>query len=362
MHASAHEHLLSIARQFINIEIISIENYGNGLINDTFLASCKTGNQPCHFILQRINHHVFPKPELVMENIQKLTSHFQQTSPCRRQLILPEILATNGGQLYFIDGNQQYWRTLSFIENSVSFEKISQPLEAEQTGSALGEFHCRTTSLSLSELNDTLPGFHITPKYMANYLRIKSIMKSNPDPDSRFCQQFIEQFKNRADVLEAAKGKSLLSERVIHGDPKLNNLLFSKADHKVISIIDLDTVKPGLVHYDIGDCLRSCCQLDNPVRFDLDICELILEHYFDQVRHFFSRHDYDYLYSAIELLPFELGLRFFTDYLQGNHYFKISVPEQNLQRACKQFHLVQSIQDQQNQLKNLIDRFKNERY
>ncbi len=360
MQDSTQENLLPIARQFINTEITSIKNYGNGLINDTFLVSCETDSQSCYFILQRINHHVFPKPEQIMENIQKLIRHFQQSSQCRRLLVLPEILPTHCGQLYFIDDQQQYWRVLSFIENSISFEKITQAFEAEQTGSALGEFHCRTASLSTSELHDTLPGFHNTPNYLENYLRIHSIPENHPD--SLFCQRFIEQFKDRADVLESARSKGLLVKRVIHGDPKLNNLLFSKTNHKVISIIDLDTVKPGLVHYDIGDCLRSCCQMDNPFRFDLDICELTLIHYFDQTGHFFSGHDYDYLYSAIELLPFELGLRFFTDYLQGNHYFKVSTPEQNLHRACRQFQLVQSIQKQRNQLKNLIERFRNANY
>ena len=359
MQAPSDKDLLSIAKQFVDIEITSIDNFGNGLINDTFLITCNN-NQSLHFILQRINHQVFPRPEWIMGNIQKLTAHFLQGSQCRQQLTLPEILPTNKGQLYFVDKKQQYWRALSFIENSTSFEKITQSAEAEQVGSALAEFHCRTASLSTSELFDTLPGFHITPQYLENYYHSSSAIKNNPD--CRFCQQFIEQFKNRVDVLESAKQKGLLIDRVIHGDPKLNNFLFSKTSQKIISFIDLDTVKPGLVHYDIGDCLRSCCQTENPIHFDLDICELILKHYLEQARYFFTRNDFDFLYPAIELLPFELGLRFFTDYLQGNHYFKAIHSEQNLQRACQQFQLVQSIQQQQKQIENLIYRFKNERY
>lgn len=359
MNTTYTDDLHAIARHFTGAEIISIQNYGSGLINDTFLVICYSAEYP-RFILQRINQEVFPKPEWVMENIQKLIRHFQNPTPCRQQLTLPEIISTHNSCLFLVDSQQQYWRALSFIDNSTTLENISQISDAEQVGSALGEFHCRVANLVVANLHDTLPGFHITPQYLENYHQTKPANKKNPD--IRFCQQFIGRFQNQAHVLEKAKQQGLLADRVIHGDPKLNNLLFSTTDKKIFSIIDLDTVKPGLVHYDIGDCLRSCCQTDNPVHFDLDICELILKHYLIQTKQFFTEHDYDYLYPAIELLPFELGLRFFTDYLQGNHYFKTSHPEQNLQRACQQFQLVQSIQEQRPQINKMIKQFKHAKH
>ncbi len=359
MNTTTDNELHTIARQFTGAEIISIQNYGSGLINDTFLVICHSVKYP-RFILQRINQEVFPKPEWVMKNIQTLIQHFQNPGQCRQQLTLPEIFSTHHGCLFLVDNQQQYWRALNFIGDSTTLENLSQNSDAEQVGSALGEFHCRVAGLAITKLHDTLPGFHITPQYLENYHQTKPANKENPD--IKFCQQFIERFQNRVDVLEKAKQQGLLSDRVIHGDPKLNNLLFSKTNRKIISIIDLDTVKPGLVHYDIGDCLRSCCQTDNPGRFDLDICELILKHYLIQTKQFFTEHDYDYLYSAIELLPFELGLRFFTDYLQGNHYFKTSYPEQNLERACQQFQLVQSIQEQRPQIEKMITQFKHAKH
>jgi Ser/Thr protein kinase RdoA (MazF antagonist) len=147
----------------------------------------------------------------------------------------------------------------------------------------------------------------------------------------------------------------LLSLRVIHGDPKLNNFLFDQDSKQIVSIIDLDTVKPGLVHYDLGDCLRSCCHRLQSNEFDLDICAALLRSYLSEAGAFFTDDDYRYLYAAIQLIPFELGLRFYTDYLEGNQYFKVTDPEQNLLRAVDQFRLCESIMAQESALKTLIE-------
>ena len=348
--------LLQIAKQFAaEGEICNVKKFGGGLINDTYRVSTLSKKHR-HFILQRINSEVFPKPQWVMENLRTLLDHINKSSDQRAQLTFPKLITTHSGQLIYHDNKQQFWRAISYIENSQSFEEIAQASDAEQVGSALGEFHRRVCDLPVASLHDTLPGFHITPYYLAEYQQIKLVKLKSPE--MRFCREFIAQYQQQADVLETAKRQGLLAVRVIHGDPKLNDLLFCKTRRQAISIIDLDTIKPGLVHYDIGDCLRSCCQTDNPVRFDLDICNLILSCYLEQTRDFFTAHDYDYLYPAIQLLPFELGLRFFSDYLQGNRYFKVSEPKQNLHRACRQFQLMQSIQRQQKEIEGLVNSLK----
>lgn len=348
--------LLQIAKQFTTDgEICTVKKFGSGLINDTYRVSTLSKKHR-HFVLQRINSEVFPKPQWVMENLRTLLFHINKSSDQQAQLTLPEIITTHSGQLVYQDNKQQFWRAISYIENSQSFEVITQASDAEQVGSALREFHRRVCDLPVTLLHDTLPGFHITPYYLAEYQQIKPVKQESSE--MRFCREFIAQHQQQADVLETAKQQGLLAVRVIHGDPKLNNLLFCKTTRQAISIIDLDTIKPGLVHYDIGDCLRSCWQTNNPIRFDLDICNLILSCYLEQTRDFFTAHDYDYLYPAIQLLPFELGLRFFTDYLQGNRYFKVSEPEQNLHRACRQFQLMQSIQGQQKEIKGLVNSLK----
>jgi Ser/Thr protein kinase RdoA (MazF antagonist) len=200
-----------------------------------------------------------------------------------------------------------------------------------------------------------LPGFHITPQYFQQYqVAINQALSVEDDPEFRFCRDFIASQADKLSILEDAKQRGELVERVIHGDPKLNNFLFQPDSQTIISLIDLDTVKPGLVHYDIGDCLRSCCHLTDSNQFDLARCEIILNSYLQEAGGFFSAADYDYLYAAIWLIPFELGLRFFSDYLQGNRYFKIQHPQHNLQRAKAQFELCADIERQQLQIKTLI--------
>ncbi|MBT9098779.1 aminoglycoside phosphotransferase family protein [Methylovulum psychrotolerans] len=333
-----------IARQF-DASACALAPLGNGLINDTFLVSTTDGR---HFVLQRINQQVFPQPLLINANLSVLSKHIRQQPGARLQI--PAIVYTAAGESHVQDSQGGLWRAQSFIANTQSLESLRNLDDARQTGYALGHFHRLLSNLNPLSLHDTLPGFHITPTYLNHYHNISS-QTCGTDP---FCADFISNFQDRADRLETAQQQGRLYLRVIHGDPKLNNFLFAKDTASIVSLIDLDTVKPGLVHYDIGDCLRSCCHDPVTDHFNLDIGAAILTGYLSEAGAFFSPDDYAYLYAAIELLPFELGLRFYTDYLQGNRYFKVSAPEQNLHRAQAQFRLCASVTAQQAALSALI--------
>ncbi|MGZ8190153.1 MAG: phosphotransferase enzyme family protein [Methylococcaceae bacterium] len=338
--------LLPIARKFAE-SAKHITPLGNGLINDTFLVVTENSS----FVLQRINRQVFPVPEQIISNLITLYQHLAKQNKVSVKLQLPEILNTTANQAYFQDESKDFWRALSFIKNTESLETISTLADAQQAGLALGHFHRLFSDLDPSSLHDTLPGFHIAPGYLSRYHEVIKQISKKP---KHFCAEFIDAFEHIANDLEHAKQQGLLPLRVIHGDPKLNNFLFDKHSKKVVSIIDLDTVKPGLVHYDIGDCLRSCCHSLDSDQFDLDICAAILGSYLSEAGAFFSEHDIRYLYPAIRLIPFELGIRFYTDYLEGNRYFKVTEPEQNLQRAAAQFHLCESITAQETDINRLI--------
>ncbi|MEZ4661523.1 MAG: phosphotransferase [Caldilineaceae bacterium] len=164
-----------------------------------------------------------------------------------------------------------------------------------------------------------------------------------------------------ASVLEDAVAAGQLALRAIHGDPKVDNIMLDNTTKQAVSIVDLDTVKPGLVHYDIGDGLRSCCnrlgeetdQID-AVTFDTELCKVILDGYLSQARHFFSQADYDYIYACIRLITFELGLRFFSDHLAGNVYFKVKDERHNLRRALVQFKLCESIEAQEAEIQSIV--------
>lgn len=338
--------LLAIARKFAD-SASHITPLGNGLINDTFLV--KTGSQP--FVLQRINTQVFPNPEQIMTNLVSLSQHISQKNSADVRLQLPQILSTVTDTSLYQDEQGGAWRALSFIADSESLETVRTLDDVRQAGQALGHFHRLLSDLEPNTLHDTLPGFHITPGYLQQYRQALTHTLVKQDP---YCAEFIDRFQHRVDDLEAAKHQGLLNLRVIHGDPKLNNFLFHVKSGQIISLIDLDTVKPGLVHYDVGDCVRSCCHNSDTGDFDIERCGALLTGYLSEAGAFFTDHDYQYLYPAIRLIPFELGLRFYTDYLQSNCYFKVTEPEQNLRRAAEQFRLCDSILTQEIAINRLI--------
>ncbi len=345
------ESLENVAAQFCaDASIQKIKALGNGLINATFLV--QSGRR--QFVLQKLNQAVFHSPQFIMQNMLRLQQHILQSST-HAGLIIPQIIKTRDGQIMYVDCQGDSWRALQYVGNSESREQISRPQEAQQVGRALARFHRLTLTLDVDCMHDTLPGFHHTPDYLQHYLNVSAQKQDkNARTEEIFCRQIIEENASDVHVLEQAKREGLLCLRIIHGDPKLNNFLFAQNTDQIISLIDLDTVKPGLTHYDVGDCLRSCCHLKKSNEFDIETCELILQPYLSGVSDFFSEADYAYLSAAIKLIPFELGLRFYTDYLAGNTYFKVTHELQNLQRAMAQFELYNSIVRQESAVQALV--------
>lgn len=344
-------------------QIVDVRPYGHGLINDTFVVSLDTGHRA---ILQRINRHVFPKPEQIMDNLRTLMDHIRrrQTSnnTTARELQWPRLFSDRDGRDSVLDAHGGFWRAMGFVENTHTLETITDTSQAEEVGFALGRFHAVIHDLDPARLHETLPGFHNAPNYLARFAAASVRRRETPDKaELRHCLAFVETRRSLADVLEIPRREGKLQLRPIHGDTKLNNFLFDVESGRAVSLIDLDTVQPGLIHFDIGDCLRSCANSagESPedlaaVRFDLDICHAVIKHYFSEASAFLTPHDRHYIYDAIRLIPFELGLRFLTDHLEGNHYFKIDWPGQNLHRALVQFALTTSIERNEARIKSLI--------
>lgn len=300
-----------------------------------------------------------------MRNMRIATAHIQERlnrfplGPGRRWEV-PAVLVTRDGSDHWTGADGSFWRAMSFIA-AASCDTIRDTDHGREVGYALGMFHALLSDLPAERLADTLEGFHVTPCYLQQYDEVLLKYGTDGSPDVQYCQRFVEERRSLAPVLENARAEGQLVLRVIHGDPKVNNIMMDAASGQAISIIDLDTVKPGLVHYDIGDCMRSGC---NPlgeetgeweqVRFDIDYCRAILKGYLQTARNFLTEHDFDYLYESIRLIAFELGLRFFTDHLAGNVYFKVKGPEHNLARALVQFRLTRSIEEQENTIRAII--------
>jgi Ser/Thr protein kinase RdoA (MazF antagonist) len=352
------DHPVDIAEQFTpQGRVLGLREYGHGNVNDTFLVKVTGAAEP-HFILQRLNLRVFRQPELVMGNLRIVSGHAARRlarAPASRgrPFEVPRVLLTRDGRDHVIDSGGSFWRALTFIDAAETFDTIRDTGHAGEVGYALGRFHSLLSDLALEHLSDTLPGFHLTPGYLAHYDEVLERRGAHPSPEVNYGLRFVAERRDFAAVLEDARSQGRLRERPMHGDPKINNVMLDTATGQAVALVDLDTVKPGLVHYDIGDCLRSGC---NPlgeetgdwerVRFEPDLCRAMLQGYLAVARDFLAETDYAYLYDAIRLIAFELGLRFFTDYLAGNVYFKVRRPEHNLVRALVQFKLTESIESQ----------------
>lgn len=341
-------------------DIADIVPFGAGNVNDTFLLTLASGEER---ILQRVNPAVFPDPGLVMRNLRRVTDHLRQTS-ARHQMEVthpfqPVILhGGRSGDAYLAEDGAA-WRLLSMIRGGHARQTVTTENQARELGRSLGLFHRFLSSLDPATLADPLPGFHVTPRYLAHYDAVCVRPEEEKRPANAFCRLFIAQRRRDVNLLENIREH--LGTGIIHGDPKVANFLFDEKGERVISLIDLDTVKPGLLLHDLGDALRSCC---NPAgeapaepehaQFDQGLFSAWLQGYCSEARSLLRDDDLDRLVASVALIAFELGLRFYTDYLEGDRYFKVTSAGQNLQRALTQFQLVRSIEGQQDALTTIV--------
>ncbi len=351
--------------------LVTLEPLGSGNVNDTYRVILRTTFNEEQYVLQRINHHVFPDPPAVMANMKAVTDHAHQkilaeADDADRIWQLPRVIPTCGGEDYVKDSDGNYWRALSMIASTTSYENIETPELAVEAGIVLGHFQRIISDFPIDQLADTLPGFHITPGYLANYDETlkqdsaQALLESSSE--ARRLSKFVEERRDLCRILEDAKERGELTERPIHGDPKITNIMIDNLSGKGTCIIDLDTVKPGLVHYDFGDAVRSSC---NPageetsdlskVYLDLDLFESLVKGYLKEAGGFLTNADRKYLYDSIRLITFELGLRFFADYLAGDVYFKTTYDGQNLNRARVQFALCESIETREGKMREVLE-------
>lgn len=275
---------------------------------------------------------------------------------------MPTVLHARDGKPYFVDADKGFWRAISFIEGATAHCKIQSSKHAWEAGFGLGFFQFLISDMDVSRLHDTLPGFHVTPEYVWRYNEVlQKALRPESNAEVRYCKSIIANREEWASILENARERGDLQLRPIHGDPKTANIMIDNASGQAVALIDLDTVKPGLVHYDVGDCVRSCCNVlgedtveFDKVAFEVDLARDILGGYLMVARDFFTVKDYEYLFQCMRLIAFELGVRFFTDYLEGDVYFKVKHPLHNLHRAMVQFKLLESIESQEEAVVRII--------
>lgn len=334
-----------------NGRVEDVRRYGSGHINDTYAVTTRSlQGVTFRYILQRINRSIFRRPEAVMENILKVTTFLKGRiaenggDPNRETLTVCRSLK---GVPYFVDGQGGFWRAFFFIEDTVCLQSVENPQQFFESARSFGNFMRLLGDYPAETLHETIPDFHNTPK------RYQNLMKAvEADTEGRVASvekelAFIRERERICTHLTDLLEKGELPLRVTHNDTKLNNILLDVVTGQGICVIDLDTIMPGLAAYDFGDSIRfgaATALEDEPdytkMHFDEKLYQTYLEGYLQGAGDVLTKQEIESLPWGAVLMTFECGMRFLTDYLEGDHYFKISRPEHNLDRTRTQMKLV----------------------
>lgn len=337
--------------------VADVARHGKGHINDTFCVVCKTPEGgTARFILQRLSQAAFPHPEEVMENFVGITSYLRREilaeggDPLRETLSL---VKTGDGADFVTDAEGRAWRLMPFIENADCYQSATPELFAA-SGRAFGRFQYMLRDYPARTLHETIPHFHDTESRFEKFLAALEADKLNRAEGVSPEIQFILRRKADCGVALRALREGKLPLRVTHNDTKLNNILIDRDTHEGICIIDLDTTMPGLAINDFGDSIRfgaNHCMEDEQdltkVNFDISLYEVFTRGFLEGARGSLTPAELEYLPWGARLMTLECGIRFLTDYLDGDHYFHdISHPRQNLDRARTQLKLVKDMEEQ----------------
>ena len=336
--------------------VADVARHGKGHINDTFCVVCKTPEGgTARFILQRLSQAAFPHPEEVMENFVGITSYLRREilaeggDPLRETLSL---VKTGDGADFVTDAEGRAWRLMPFIENAECYQSATPELFAA-SGRAFGRFQYMLRDYPAQTLHETIPHFHDTEVRFGQFLAALEADKLNRAKGVSAEIQFFLARKEDCGVALRALREGKLPLRVTHNDTKLNNILIDRDTHEGICVIDLDTTMPGLSINDFGDSIRfgaNHCLEDeqdlSKVNFDIQLYEVFTRSFLEGARGSLTPAELEYLPWGARLMTLECGIRFLTDYLDGDHYFHVSHPRQNLDRARTQLKLVKDMEEQ----------------
>lgn len=335
--------------------------YGNGHINDTVVAE-KCGKS---YILQRINTDIFKNPDEMMRNILRVTAHLRKKieaaggDPDRETL---RVIKTNDGKAYYKAKDGSCYRMYAMVEESITLETVTDPAQFYEAAKAFGRFQNMLADFLAEELHETIARFHDTPSRVE---ALRDAVKKDVCGRLKNCESEVayafEQEKEAGIVCEEMK-KGTVPFRVIHNDTKLNNVLFDKKTGKGMCVIDLDTVMPGSLLYDFGDALRFGANTSvegetdlDKVTFDLTLFEAFTKGFLSELKDSVTEKEKELLPFSVKLMTYECGIRFLTDYLSGDTYFKIKHETHNLDRARNQFKLCRDIDAKRAEMERIVN-------
>ncbi|SMG15072.1 phosphotransferase enzyme family protein [Sphingobacterium psychroaquaticum] len=352
------------ANQFrIKGEILNIDRFGSGHINDTFCVRTDASNGKS-YLLQRINHHIFSNVEGLMHNTKIVLDHLKAklahlgTEYVEKSTLT--LIPTIGDGLYHQDEKGDYWRMFLLLENTKSYDIVETPQQAFSGGQAFGQFQKRLSDLDARNLVEILPNFHNIDFRMDNLRKAIADNKAGRvDAVSDILAYIFEREERMRNILKMANAGEL-PLRITHNDTKFNNVLLDQDDN-VQCVIDLDTVMPGYVAYDFGDAIRTI--INSAAEDEEDVTKVVLniplfqaytEGYLSEAREFLTDAEMNSLLDGVFLLPFMQAVRFLTDYIDGDTYYKIHYPEHNLVRTKSQLKLVQELELHEEELAAIL--------
>ncbi|WP_299582891.1 aminoglycoside phosphotransferase family protein [Mucilaginibacter sp.] len=356
--------LLKIASNFIvGADVASIEPYGSGHINDTYYIN-NTNKEDPGYLLQRINHRVFKDIPSLINNIHLVTNHLRSklkeipgADPDKEVLSL---VMTNDHSYYFSDERGNYWRMYKYLKNTKSIDIVQTNEQAFEGGKAFGKFQMLLFDLDINLLNYTIPAFHHIGLRLT---RLNTSLQTDPLDRKKTVAAEVEFIQHRVEHMCAILNlgrEGGLPLRITHNDTKFNNILLDEND-QAQCVIDLDTVMPGYVAYDFGDAIRSIINTApedeadlNKISLNIPLFEAFTRGYLQESAGFLTENEIRSLPLSVLLFPYMQGVRFLTDYLNGDVYYKTHVPDHNLQRARAQFQLLRKLEEQYAKIEGFI--------
>ncbi len=337
----------------------------SGNINNTYHLTFRDGQARRHYTLQRINGYVFKNPEVVMRNIQMVTNHLKQSLikdgvDYSRHVL--ELVTTNRGEVLYRDPEGDYWRVYRFIENATAYDEVVKSEHFYEAGRGFGEFQKRLIDFPINELTETIPGFHNTTRRFCAFVESMTADRAGRVADlDEEIDFFFSRRKMMNEIVRRLKSGEL-PLRVTHNDTKINNVMIDDATDKAICVIDLDTVMPGSSLYDFGDAIRfgaSTAAEDEPdvskIHLDMEKFKLFTRGFVEETNGFLTKDELRLMPLGVKVLTCELAMRFLTDYMDGDLYFKVRSPYHNLIRARAQMRLLVDIEAKYYEMQAFID-------
>ena len=361
------QQLTDISRQFqIYGEILHAETCKIGHINETYSATYDQGGMRVRYIHQKINQIVFKKPSVVMGNVMRVTTHLrkkleeQNSNHITRRCLT--IVPTRNGDSFFRDRDGDFWRTFVFVEGVETFESVQSPRQAYQAGKAFGYFQSLLVDLPGARLHETIPDFHNTQKRFEAFVKVVDRDHLNRAAEAATEIQFALKRAKMVGLILKALAKKKIPERITHNDTKFNNVMLDVATGEAMCVVDLDTVMPGCALYDFGDMVRTTTsptledeQDLSKVKMQMPMFKKLAEGYYSTAGKFLTKNEKALVAFSGKLITFEIGLRFLTDFLSGDTYFRIHRSGHNLDRCRTQFKLVESIEQQEAAMQKYVD-------